>query len=235
MPFINPVDVYNGIMSETLRGLPGIGILRRNRAISRLNIPENININATEENRISRTENGENRSVSQISQQEPSSFQNVFEHAVSLFNENAYLTGNENEETINQAVLQAAQQYQLDPNLIMAVIRTESNFNPNTISHAGAMGLMQLMPGTAESVGVSNPFDITQNIMGGSQYLRRMLDLFDGDETLALAAYNAGPGAVSRHEGIPPYLETINYVTRAQNFRAQNVLSAYEAQSRLSR
>lgn len=111
-------------------------------------------------------------------------------------------------------VARAASQYGLRPELLRAVITAESNFNPNAVSSRGAQGLMQLMPGTANALGVANPFDPEQNIFGGAHYLRQQLDRFDGDESLALAAYNAGPGVVARYHGVPPYPETRQYVTR---------------------
>lgn len=107
-----------------------------------------------------------------------------------------------------------ARQYKVDPALVKAVIHAESAFNPQAVSSKGAQGLMQLMPGTAREVGVSNALDASQNIRGGVTYLSRMLELHDGDIQLATAAYNAGPGAVRRHEGIPPYAETRAYVER---------------------
>jgi len=106
----------------------------------------------------------------------------------------------------------AAAQNGLDPSLLASVIAQESGFDPNATSAAGAQGLMQLMPSTAASLGVTNPFDPTQSIDAGARYLRSQIDRFGGNVSLGLAAYNAGAGAVERYGGVPPYAETQNYV-----------------------
>ncbi|MDQ2872933.1 MAG: lytic transglycosylase domain-containing protein [Candidatus Eremiobacteraeota bacterium] len=108
----------------------------------------------------------------------------------------------------------------VDPALVKAIIANESGFNASATSRTGAQGLMQLEPGTAAGLGVSDAYDPAQNVSGGTRYIRGLLDRFHGDMRLAVAAYNAGPGAVEKYAGVPPYAETQNYV--------QNVLSSYE-------
>jgi soluble lytic murein transglycosylase-like protein len=110
-------------------------------------------------------------------------------------------------------IRQAAARNRLDPDLLQAVVEAESDYNPNCRSSCGALGLMQLMPGTARALGVSNPLDPAANLEGGARYLRQQLDRF-GEVDLALAAYNAGPNAVARHGGVPPFRETQAYVQR---------------------
>lgn len=115
--------------------------------------------------------------------------------------------------SFSDIIQEASKKHDINPALIEAVIKVESGFNAGAVSHAGAQGLMQLMPETAASLGVSDSFDPQQNINGGARYLKEMMDTF-GDVKTALAAYNAGPGAVKEHGGIPPYKETQNYVPR---------------------
>ncbi len=102
----------------------------------------------------------------------------------------------------------------VDPALVKAIIKNESNFNPRATSHCGAQGLMQLMPGTARGLGVQNAYDPGQNIMGGAKYIGQLMKQFGGDMRLAVAAYNAGPGNVKKHGGVPPFKETQNYVVK---------------------
>lgn len=114
----------------------------------------------------------------------------------------------------NELISEAAKSSEVHPALIAAVIHAESNFNPLAKSHVGAEGLMQIVPSTQRHLGLKNAFDPKQNVNAGSKYLRELLDRFKGNITMAIAAYNAGPGAVARHAGIPPYKETRAYVKK---------------------
>jgi len=118
---------------------------------------------------------------------------------------------------VDQSIVMAAARHNVDPNLVRAVIRVESNFNSNAVSRKGAMGLMQLMPKTARELRVKNPFDPEQNVDAGVRHLKYLLENYNGDVNLTLAAYNAGEGAVRRNRGVPRFAETQDYVRRITN------------------
>lgn len=121
------------------------------------------------------------------------------------------------QDEVDDAIVMAAARHNVDPNLVRAVIKVESNFNSNAVSRKGAMGLMQLMPATARSLNVKNPFDPEQNVDAGVRHLKQLLENYGGDVNLTLAAYNAGSGAVARSAGVPHFAETQNYVRRITN------------------
>ena len=123
-------------------------------------------------------------------------------------------------EEIDKLIEEYSAKNNLDKDFVKSVVRHESGFNVNATSKCGAMGLMQLMPSTAESLGVTNAYDAEQNIAGGTKYLKGLMDRFDNNKELALAAYNAGPNAVKKYSGIPPYKETQNYV--------KNIMKTYD-------
>ena len=134
----------------------------------------------------------------------------------SVGSENA--SGTMGKTAIDNFIAQASDAYGVPGNLIKGVVQQESGMNVHAVSGAGAMGLMQLMPGTAQAMGVSNPFDPQQNVMGGTKYLSQLLTRFGGDQALALAAYNAGPAAVEKYGGIPPYAQTQDYVHKVLSY-----------------
>lgn len=124
---------------------------------------------------------------------------------------------------LSAIMTEAAHTHGVDPRLLAAVAARESRFNPNAVSRVGACGVMQLMPSTARYLGVNNVFDARENVMAGARYLRTLLDTFHGDLDLTLAAYNAGPGAVQKFNGVPPYAETRAYVASIRRSYEQSL------------
>jgi soluble lytic murein transglycosylase-like protein len=123
-------------------------------------------------------------------------------------------------------VQEAAEYHGVDPDLVRAVVRTESAFDPTAVSTAGAQGLMQLMPALSDELGVKDPFDPRENVFAGVRYLRALLDQHEGDEALALASYNAGPGTVMRYNGVPPYPETEQYIRNINSLLSRDLRAA---------
>lgn len=132
----------------------------------------------------------------------------------------SYMNSPDNLEPIFQ---KASETYGVSVQLLKAMAKQESNFNPNATSSSGAQGVMQLMPATAAELGVTNAYDPEQNIMGGAKYIRKMLDKYDGNVSLALAAYNAGSGNVDKYGGIPPFEETQNYVAKITGYLGEDI------------
>jgi len=161
----------------------------------------------------------------------PSAASDALKDALSVEPSNGFTA-----ERVNTAIESAAARHNVDPNLVRAVIKVESNFNPRAVSRKGAMGLMQLMPQTARSLRVAHPFDPTENVDAGVRHLKQLIDNFGGDLKLSLAAYNAGAGAVQRHNGVPPYAETQAYVRQiTQLYRGGNMLAPGAVPIRVSR
>ena len=131
------------------------------------------------------------------------------------------------QQEVDAAIDKAASRHNVDANLVRALVKVESNFNPNAVSRKGAMGLMQLMPQTARQLNVSNPFNPEENVDAGVRHLKRLLESYGGDVQLSLAAYNAGSGAVARSAGIPRYRETRNYVRRITTLYGGNLGGSY--------
>jgi len=170
-----------------------------NTALQRINVIEN---------RI--------QSLDSFAKKPDSDFQKILDSSIKNTKSPNSVTRSE----IDNLITKYADKNGLDEDFVKAVINQESGFNPNATSHCGAMGLMQLMPSTAQGLGVTDAYNPEQNIEGGTKYLKGLMDRFGNDKQLALAAYNAGPNAVKKYGGIPPYAETQNYVKK--------VLSKYD-------
>lgn len=153
------------------------------------------------------TNQGNNRVMPKNDRTEPSSFSSYMEETKDL----------------DKIFEQAAQKYSVPVELLKAIGKAESDFTADAVSRSGAQGIMQLMPGTAQDLGVTDSFDPEQNIMGGAKYISQLLKKYDGDTSLALAAYNAGMGNVKKYGGIPPFEETQNYVVKVTRFMQQNL------------
>lgn len=146
------------------------------------------------------------------------SFQNIFNQAQSGVSEGKAIST-----PMDEIFEEAAKTYGVDVNLLKAIGKAESNFRADATSGAGAMGVMQLMPGTAKSLGVTDPYDARQNIMGGAKYIADKLSAYGGDVKLALAAYNAGSGNVAKYGGVPPFKETQNYIKKIFEYMGQDI------------
>ena len=147
--------------------------------------------------------------------------QSVFDQL--LQQETTALTNQEKTVDLDSIFKEASEKYNVDINLLKAVAKAESNFNPEATSHCGAMGIMQLMPSTAKSLGVTDAYDPYENIMGGAKLLSQLDKLYDGNTKLILAGYNAGPGNVEKYDGVPPFEETQNYVATVMRYLDQGV------------
>ncbi len=134
-------------------------------------------------------------------------------------------------ESMDSIFEEAAREYGVPLTLLKAVAKAESNFNAGAVSSAGAQGVMQLMPATARSLGVENPFDARSNIMGGAKYIAEKLNQYDGDIELALAAYNAGSGNVAKYGGVPPFSETRNYIKRIKEYMGSDLTAGQTVQT----
>jgi len=221
---VNVATLSNEILSGIIDRIPNARAMHERIMNPQTQTPSQSNVSETSTVSISGN-SGNGRTTTSIgTSNNPVSFDAIFDYIAN--------SGQVDNDVLRRAIEAeidlAATRHNLDPSLVRAVVRAESNYRHDVVSRAGAMGLMQLMPGTAEFLGVEDPFDIRQNIDGGTRYLRMLLDMFDNDLTLALAAYNAGQGNVRRHGGVPPFQETINYIPRVKQFMEEYMLLSYK-------
>jgi soluble lytic murein transglycosylase-like protein len=230
---LNIESVYSGILNQIQSNLKtGQGAQTVKNGIvdeiqSNLKIPGDVQMNRdiSSAKPIAKDSDNDNSTLTA----DGFSFQKLLSDAIKA---NVGQTEEEIPAAIEDAVRDASKKYGVDENLIKAIIKQESNYDADAVSASGAMGLMQLMPKTAEGLGVYDPLDIEQNVDGGTKYIRAMLDQFGGDTALALAAYNAGPGNVSKYGGIPPFTETKNYVPKVLSYKEQYMLEQYFVQAK---
>lgn len=166
-------------------------------------------------NLLSLTRNGQNRKT--VSSPSNYNFKQAFQSAIKA------------PESLDEMFSEASRTYGVSENLLKAVAKAESNFNPSATSKKGAAGIMQLMPATARSLGVKDPYDARSNIMGGAKYLKENLQRYDGNVELALAAYNAGSNNVSKYGGIPPFKETQEYVKKVMGYMGEPMTAGFTA------
>lgn len=200
-PGSNNIQSFEKVLSGTAQSNFGSLLLN----------PKSLNVNGNIYNNDINTDNLTNSTLLNAIQEVNDARRN---HGIS---DHTSFTGSKSQ--LISMINQVAQKHGIDEKLVQAVIKQESGFNPNATSRTGAMGLMQLMPATAKALGVNDPYNATQNVEGGVKYLKSMLNKYHGNIILALAAYNAGPGAVDKYDGVPPYKETQNYV--------KNILANY--------